>query len=210
MLGSQPHFPQRQSNGLWSSFSHAVRGLIHTVLHQRNMRIHVVAGILVGLVGSGIPLGLAEKVTLIFCVLFVLFAEILNSALEQLVDLAVQQFDDKAKVTKDAASAGVLVLTIGTVVIFAAILVHNWETVAASQGEIVRQVILGTPLATCAAILMMARAKSWALDIGLFLTGLLLWGAVSLNSKSYVFSAMTLGLFLLAAAAARERHLARP
>ena len=44
--------------------------------------------ILVGLVGSGIPLGLAEKVTLIFCVLLVFFAEILNSALEQLVDLA--------------------------------------------------------------------------------------------------------------------------
>ena len=91
------------------------------------MRVHVVSAILVGLVGSGIPLGLAEKVTLIFCVLLVFFAEILNSALETLVDLATQQFDEKARVTKDAAAAGVLVLAIGTVVIFAAILVHNWD-----------------------------------------------------------------------------------
>jgi short-subunit dehydrogenase len=104
---------------------HAWNGLIHTVVHQRNMRMHVIAGLLVGLVGGGIPLGLAEKVTLIFCVLLVLFAEMLNSAMEQLVDLAVQQFDEKAKLTKDIAAAGVLVLAIGTVVIFAAVVVHN-------------------------------------------------------------------------------------
>jgi diacylglycerol kinase (ATP) len=83
-------------------------------------------------VGSGLPLGLAEKVTLIFCVLLVFFAEILNSALETLVDLATQEFDEKARVTKDAAAAAVLVLSIGSAVIFAALLVHNWQTVLAS------------------------------------------------------------------------------
>ena len=51
-------------------------GLIHTAVHQRNMRMHLIAAIMVGLVGSGIPLGLAEKVTMIFCVLLVLFAGI--------------------------------------------------------------------------------------------------------------------------------------
>jgi diacylglycerol kinase (ATP) len=173
------------------------------------MRIHVVAGILVGLVGSGIPLGLAEKVTLIFCVLFVLFAEILNSALEQLVDLAIQELDEKAKLTKDAASAGVFVLAIGTVVIFAAILVHNWDTVRSHQSQIFQQVALGIPLASCAALLMLARPKAWAVDIGLFIAGLFLWVKLLSISKSPVFSAMTLGLFLLAAAAARERHAVR-
>ena len=90
------------------------------------MRIHVVAAVLVGLVGSGIPLGLAEKVTLIFCVLLVFFAEILNSALEHLVDLAMQQFDegagDQGRRRGGGAGAGG-----GTVVIFAALLVHNWQ-----------------------------------------------------------------------------------
>ncbi len=85
------------------------------------MKVHVVSAILVGLVGSGLPLGLAEKVTLIFCVLLVFFAEILNSALETLVDLATQEFDEKARVTKDAAAAAVLVLSIGSAVIFAAL-----------------------------------------------------------------------------------------
>ena len=100
----------------FASVMYAWNGLIHTVVHQRNMRMHIISAVLVGLVGAGIPLGLAEKVTLIFCVLLVLFAEMLNSALEQLVDLAIQQFDEKARLTKDAAAGGVLVLAIGTTV----------------------------------------------------------------------------------------------
>ncbi|HYI03132.1 diacylglycerol kinase family protein, partial [Hyalangium sp.] len=73
-------FPPRGGAGVMASFRNAWAGLIHTVIHQRNMRVHLVSAVLVGLVGSGIPLGLAEKVTLIFCVLLIFFAEILNSA----------------------------------------------------------------------------------------------------------------------------------
>src|SRR5678815_4828338 len=128
-IRDRPRSPRR-GEAFWASALHAWNALVHTVVHQPNMKVHVVSAILVGLVGSGIPLGLAEKVTLIFCVLLVFFAEILNSALEQLVDLIIQQYDDKARLAKDAAAAAVLCLAIGTVVIFAAVLVHNWQTIA--------------------------------------------------------------------------------
>jgi len=179
------------------------------VVHQRNMRIHVVSAMLVALVGSGIPLGLAEKVTLIFCVLFIFFAEILNSALEQLVDLAIQEIDEKARLTKDAASAGVLVLAIGTAVIFAAILVHNWHIVASHGPQIQRQVLFGVPLATCAALLMMPQLKSRLLSGALFLVGLGLIFVLSQWSESHVFTAMTLGLLVVAVAAAWDKDAAR-
>lgn len=203
-----PPYPERGDPGFLRSFLHAWRGLVHTVMHQRNMRIHIFSGILVGLVGSGIPLGLAEKVTLIFCVLFVLFAEILNSALEQLVDLAVQQFDPKARVAKDAAAAGVLVLALGTVVIFAAILVHNWETVRTHGPQIFRQVMLGLPLAIAAAFLMAPWRKPAWLDVALFFAGCGLLAAQVITSESYVFSAMVFGLLVVAADAARRRRIA--
>ena len=48
-----------------SSFVHAYNGL-HHALSQRNMKVHFVSAILVGLVGSGIPLGLAEKTLILF------------------------------------------------------------------------------------------------------------------------------------------------
>ncbi len=205
----KPPYPPRRGEGFWASALHAWNGLVHTVMHQPNMKVHVVSAILVGLVGSGLPLGLAEKVTLIFCVLLVFFAEILNSALETLVDLATQEFDEKARVTKDAAAAAVLVLSIGSVVIFAALLVHNWDTVLASGPRIERQVLFGIPLAGCAALLMRDRPRRWVEDALAFVVGLGLVAVMATWTTSIVFSAMTAGLLVLALAAARERARAR-
>ncbi len=189
-----------------ASFRYAWTGLIHTVVHQRNMRVHLLAAVLVGLVGSGIALGLAEKVTLIFCVLLIFFAEILNSALEHLVDLAVQQFDERARIAKDAAAAGVFVLALGTVVIFAAVLVHNWPTIAQSGPQIARQVVLGLPLTACVAVLVLPGKKPLGVDLLAFLGGAVLLGLLAMRSQSLVFSAMTWGLLVVAGAAARERR----
>jgi diacylglycerol kinase (ATP) len=205
----KPPYPPRRGEGFWASALHAWNGLVHTVVHQPNMKVHVVSAILVGLVGSGLPLGLAEKVTLIFCVLLVFFAEILNSALETLVDLATQEFDEKARVTKDAAAAAVLVLSIGSAVIFAALLVHNWNTVLASGPRIERQVLFGVPLAGCAALLMRDRPRPWIQDALAFIAGLGLCAILAAWTTSVVFTAMTAGLLVLALAAARERARAR-
>ena len=203
---SHAPFKAPAAGTFFSSVRHAWSGLIYTVVTQRNMRMHVISAVLVGLVGSGIPLGLAEKVTLIFCVLLVLFAEMLNSALEQLVDLAIQQFDEKARLTKDAAAGGVLVLAIGTTVIFAAVLVHNADVVLANLIEVQRQVIYGTPLTICAGALMHERKKPLLVDLGIFALGLGLWAVTVTWSYSLVFSAMTFGMLVVAGDTARARR----
>jgi diacylglycerol kinase (ATP) len=208
---SEPRPPYRAPSGgagLGHSFVHAWNGLVHTVVHQRNMRVHLTAAILVGLVGSGIPLGLAEKVTLVFCVLLVFFAEILNSALEQLVDLATLELHPNAGLAKDAAAAGVLVLAIGTVVIFAVILFHNLPAILASGDAIVRQLLLGVPLTLCAVILMTGGQRPPALDATAAVGALALWALTLPTSTSSVFSAMTLGMLVVAGAAALERRAA--
>ncbi len=204
--GTVPPYPKLGSSGFLGSALHAWNGLVHTVVHQRNMRIHVLAAFAVSLVGSGIPLGLAEKVTLVFCVLLVFFAEILNSALEQLVDLATQEFDQKAKLAKDAAAAGVLVLAIGTVVIFSAIIFHNRDTIAAFERAVFRQMAFGWPLLACAAVLMMKRSRPWFVDALAFAGACALVVAISRHSQSAVFLAMTAGLVILSGAAAFERR----
>jgi len=198
--------PSRGVAGLLASFRYAWAGLIHTVVHQRNMRVHLVSAVLVGLVGSGIPLGLAEKVTLIFCVLLIFFAEILNSALEHLVDLAVQQFDEKARLAKDAAAAGVMVLALGTVVIFAALLVHNWSVVRGSGPQIARQVSLGLPLTACITLLVLPRSRPAWVDLAAFVAGAVLLGFQATRTASSVFTALTAGLLVVAGAAARTRR----
>lgn len=209
MSQAPPPFKGKTPTTFYQSVIYAWRGLIHAVIHQRNMRMHIVSAVLVGQVGAGIVLGLAEKVTLIFCVLLVLFAEMLNSALEQLVDLAIQQFDEKARLTKDAAAAGVLVLAIGTVVIFAAVLVHNADTILASGEAIQRQVLFGGPLVFLAGALMHEAKKPLLLDVALFALALAVWAITVTFSVSYVFSAMTFGMLVVCADAARTRQLER-
>jgi diacylglycerol kinase (ATP) len=151
-------------------------------------------------------LGLAEKVTLIFCVLLIWFAEILNSALEHLVDLAVQQFDEKARLAKDAAAAGVMVLALGTVVIFAALLVTNWHVVLNSGPRIARQVAFGLPFTACVTLLVLPRARAAWVDWTAFILGAALLAFMALRTASSVFTALTAGLLGVAMSAARARR----
>jgi diacylglycerol kinase (ATP) len=204
-LSPPPYQSQHPPTSFWRSLLHAWNGLIHTVVHQRNMRMHLIAAVLVSQVGSGLKLGLAEKVILLFCVLLVIFAEMLNSALEQLVDLAVQQFDERAKLAKDIAAAGVLVLAVGTVVIFAAVLVHNAGLIFASSAAIGRQVLLGVPLTFAAGALMHEQPRPRFVNVALGLTGLGLWAFSLRWTQSEVFSAMTASLLVVCAAAGWQR-----
>lgn len=187
------------------SFVYAYDGL-HHALAQRNMKVHFVSAILVGLVGSGIPLGLAEKVTLIFCVLLIFFAEILNTALEALVDLHTEDFRELARVTKDTAAAGVLVLAAGTVVIFVTLLYYNWPTVVASGRAVARQTALGVPLAVCASLLLRARPRPAYQDHVAFTLGALAFVPLATWTTSAVFTTLTGVLYLVAGDAARRRR----
>lgn len=194
-----PYSAPHSANTFVRSLRHAWSGLIYVVKTQRNMRMHVVAGLLVAQVGQGVQLGLAEKVIMLFCVMLVFFAEMLNSALEQLVDLAVQQFDERAKLTKDIAAAGVLVLAIGTVTIFAAILVHNAESIFSNPRAITRQVMLGVPLTFLAGAMMHERPKPFWLVVVCAVLALGLWFFSLEWTESYVFWGMTFGLLIVTA-----------
>jgi len=124
------------------------------------MKIHLVSTLLVGLVGSGIPLGLAEKVTLIFCVQLVLFAEMLNAALESLVDLHSDKRSHLGKDVKDLAAGAVLLLATGTTVVFLAFLVHEWEVVVANSEQVGRQFAVGIPLAITSSLLLWSKPRA--------------------------------------------------
>ncbi len=188
---------------LTDAFRYAWAGVLHTAVKQRNMRIHLVSALMVGLVGSGIPLGLAEKVTLIFCVVLVLFAEILNAALEALVDLHTEDFHRLAQVTKDTAAGAVLVLAGGTVVIFAALVVHNWPTVVEHRDDVLRQVAVGGPLTVCAAVLLWTGRRPVWLQHLVFVAGVLLLGVLATWTTSVVFTCLTAAIFGLARVVAK-------
>ncbi|MBK8014132.1 MAG: diacylglycerol kinase family protein [Deltaproteobacteria bacterium] len=176
-----------QRRGFVASVSYAADGVLRTLLTQRNMKIHWVAGLAVMLVGMALPLDIAARASLIFCVFVVLTMETLNTALEAFVDLHVRQYARTAMIAKDAAAAAVLLLAIAAVVVFADILFHNWGSVTRSTEAILRTVFFGLPLLVAMALILILPRSVWQLaTLGLLacaLTTILAW-----YSRDEVFS----------------------
>jgi diacylglycerol kinase (ATP) len=181
-------------------------GVVETALYQRNMRIHLVAGLLVALVGSGVALGIAEQLALLLCVFLVLSAEVANSALEALVDLVTRDRHDRARAAKDAGAGAVIVLAVGSVAVLVAVLVHVWPAIAASRAAVLRQAVAGLPLAAIAAALLAPLHRPRALDLALTLAGGVILAALATFTASALFTALAALLFGVAVAVASGRR----
>ncbi len=103
---------------LWISFKYAWMGVSYAFLTQRNFRIHViVGGVAIGL-GVFLHLSVVELAVIGLTIGAVLAMELLNTAIESVVDLTVKQsYHDLAKIAKDCAAAAVLVSSIAALLV---------------------------------------------------------------------------------------------
>lgn len=100
-----------------NSFLYAFRGIRYTVAHERNMRFHLSAAVLVTAFSVVYGLSAAEYGSLFFAVGLVLVCETLNTAVEKAVDLASPEKHPLAAIAKDAAAGAVLLAALTSVVI---------------------------------------------------------------------------------------------
>ena len=109
--------PLRRSPSILDSFNFAFEGIIHVLRTQRNMRVHLAAAIavLVGAVWVGVSK--LELIALLLAIAFVFITEMVNSALEQAIDVATTSFDPLAKLAKDVAAGAVLIATVNAIAI---------------------------------------------------------------------------------------------
>jgi len=80
------------------------------VRSQRNAKIHLVIAVSIALVGAFLDLSLLDWAILALTIGVVFAAEIGNTVVEAIVDLVSPEYNDLAKVAKDAAAAAVLCL----------------------------------------------------------------------------------------------------
>jgi diacylglycerol kinase (ATP) len=121
--GAPPPVRPGPGRGAWSgslaaSFSFAIAGLVECAGRDRNMRIHLAAGVLASCFAALAPLAPVERAVLLLCVALVVSAEAANSAIEAVVDLASPGVDPRARLAKDAAAGAVLVLACAAVAVF--------------------------------------------------------------------------------------------
>lgn len=100
------------------SFRFALQGLWGAWEDQPNFRLHIYFGSAVILLGVWVKLALFEWLWISFAIGLVLFAELMNTAIEQTVDLVVGlRPDPLARRVKDVAAGCVLVAAVLAVVI---------------------------------------------------------------------------------------------
>jgi diacylglycerol kinase (ATP) len=101
-----------------TSFRYAAQGLVYGIRSQRNFRIHVVIGSLVFALGLWLQLPTAQLAVLVLTVAAVLVLELINTATEAVVDLAIgRQFHPLARIAKDCAAAAVLVAALASLLV---------------------------------------------------------------------------------------------
>lgn len=116
---------ERRQTSLLRSFNHAFQGLVYSARHQRNMRVHLVLAFAVLVASVFLNLSRLQLVVIFVAVAFVFITELINSAVEMVVDMITKEFDPRAKAAKDMAAGAVLVATVNALVVAYLVLVDR-------------------------------------------------------------------------------------
>ena len=91
-------------------FDYAYEGLVWAINHEKNMKFHLLALAILLVASLFFNLSRVEMISLVFAVCFVLGFELLNTSLEQAVNLASGgKYSPFAKASKDLAAAAVFI-----------------------------------------------------------------------------------------------------
>ncbi|WP_027338658.1 diacylglycerol kinase [Halonatronum saccharophilum] len=104
-------------NRLIRSFNYAVNGIIRVLSSEMNMRFHFIIAILVLFFGVFVDLTKVELLVLFITITLVIFAEMINTALEELGDLITREYNQSIKVVKDIAAGAVLITSLNAFVV---------------------------------------------------------------------------------------------
>lgn len=103
--------------GLIRSFKYALRGLRYAISNERNMRIHIVVALLLANFSYLYGLSANQFAILFLCFGLVMMAEMVNTAIEALVNLKAPAYDNLARIAKDVAAGAVFVCAVMTIIV---------------------------------------------------------------------------------------------
>ena len=93
---------------LIKSFRFAIQGFLSALSSQVNLRIHLAVSIGVVIAGFAFRVSAIEWCVLLLCMGIVIGLELINTAIEKLVDLVSPEWKEQAGQIKDIAASAVL------------------------------------------------------------------------------------------------------
>jgi diacylglycerol kinase (ATP) len=129
MISDQPDatpYKHKGATRLWKAMLCSFSGLGYA-LQEAAFRLEVIVGSILIVLSCFLPVEVALHLLLIGSVLLVLIIEILNSAIEAVVDDISFERRELAKQAKDMGSAAVFIALLNCGLCWAYIIVANWD-----------------------------------------------------------------------------------
>ena len=110
------HDKRKRFNFL-NSFSFAGAGIRNAVQNERNMRFHLISSLIVLGFSFYFSISKLEWIFILFAIGGMFTLELINTAIERIVDLVTEEYHPLAKQAKDIAAGAVLVYAILTMIV---------------------------------------------------------------------------------------------
>jgi diacylglycerol kinase (ATP) len=102
---------------IWESFNCAIEGILYVIKTQRSMRIHLLAAAGILILSLFLQLDKVEVIILAFTICLVLITEMINTALELIVNLITDTYHPLARIAKDIAAGAVFFSSVTAIVV---------------------------------------------------------------------------------------------
>lgn len=106
-----------KNKGFMESWKKAFEGILYCVKTQRNLKIQLVIAIIVIIAGFYFKVNITEAMFLTFAIMLVLITEVMNTAIEETVNLCTDKYHPLAKLAKDIGAGAVVLSAINSVII---------------------------------------------------------------------------------------------
>jgi diacylglycerol kinase len=90
------------------NFKHAYDGFKYAILKEHNMKVHLIVAAIVMILAMISDVSKLEFLFLLLAVALVFITELINTAIEKLVDFVQPEYHEVAKIVKDTAAGAVL------------------------------------------------------------------------------------------------------
>ncbi|ANK59596.1 diacylglycerol kinase family protein [Loigolactobacillus backii] len=131
LMGLKDKRQVEKNHNFWQSLHHALTGIYQVFIEERNMRFHFGTSILVLGLGFLFKLHRFEWLWLLLAIFLVMLSELVNTVVENLVDLLTQHhYELAAKNAKDMAATAVLLAACFAIIIGIIIFMpHLWPLI---------------------------------------------------------------------------------
>ncbi len=147
---------------LFKSFNYSIEGLVYVLKTQRNMRIHFFVAAFILILSLIVGVSNLQFIILVFAISMVIGTELMNTAIEAVIDMTTTSFDPTAKVAKDVAAAAVLVSAVAAGVIGYIVLYPKLADASLDTLNRVRQTPMHiTIISLLFVIILVITAKAW-------------------------------------------------